>query len=108
MVDIFFALDFNPRRVATEIGDSDVDRRSSAPAANDQREAAAKNGTCLASIDTTMDRGRDFPPPATIGPARVAWFLDEIVVWQERVSDSRTHHVFGELVQETRGRTLKE
>jgi len=59
-----------------------------------------------ASIRRWIEEGI-FPPPATIGPARVAWFLDEIAVWQERVSDLRTHHTFSALVQETRGPTLK-
>lgn len=51
-----------------------------------------------------------FPRPATIGPARIAWFLDEIEVWQNNVSDVRSHRSaesFSALVQETRGRTLK-
>lgn len=51
-----------------------------------------------------------FPRPATIGPARVAWFLDEIELWQDNVSDVRSHRSaesFSALVQETRGRTLK-
>ena len=49
-----------------------------------------------------------FPKPATIGPSRVAWFLDEIADWQGTVSDVRSKRSlasFSALVHETRGRT---
>jgi len=43
------------------MGDSDVDRRSIAPAENDQREAAAQDRACFARLYTTMGGGGNFP-----------------------------------------------
>lgn len=30
-----------------------------------------------------------FPKPATMGPGRMAWFLDEIIRWQDEIAIAR-------------------
>lgn len=44
---------------------------------------------CDAVIAVKNGEGK-FPKPVALGPSRTAWFLDEVIEWQETVSAGRT------------------